>query len=93
MVHPIPCNESTVNQFNRLIRDVLSGGVQRNHFQPWEVTLLMDMNQCDLPKGRRFEVLRRYQKAVNRAYEHGSPVLLTLSDYLQRSRRRQESAA
>ena len=84
----IPATEGTVQQFNRLIQDLLKGGVRRNHFQPWEISLLLDMDQCVLPKGRRFEILRRYQKAANRRYEDGLPDLLKLSEYLNRRRER-----
>ena len=88
MIESIPATETTIHQFNRLIQDLLQGTVKRNHFQPWEISLLLDMDECDLPKGRRFEILRRYQRAVNRAYEDGSPELLKLSGYLDRKRER-----
>lgn len=84
----IPATEGTVQQFNRLIQDLLKGGVRRNQFQPWEILLLLDMDQCELPKGRRYEILRRYQKAANRRYEDGVPDLLKLSEYLNRRRER-----
>lgn len=87
----IPATEGTLQQFNRLIQDLLKGGVRRNQFQPWEISLLLDMDQCELPKGRRFEILRRYQRAANRRYEDGSPDLLKLSDYLSRKRETQQT--
>lgn len=90
--HRIPATEGTLQQFNRLIQDLLKGGVRRNQFQPWEISLLLDMDQCELPRGRRFEILRRYQKAVNRRYEDGVPDLLKLSDYLNRRREREQTA-
>lgn len=86
MTDRIPATEATIHQFNRLIHDVLQGGVKRNHFQPWEIALLLDMDQCELPRGRRFEILRRYQRAVNRLYEDGGTDLLTMSSYLDRKR-------
>jgi hypothetical protein len=89
MMPAIPATEGTVPQFNRLMQELLNGGVRRNHFQPWEVRLLLDMESCDVPRARRFEILRRYQRAVNRAYEDGATEILTLSNYLLRKRGRE----
>jgi hypothetical protein len=88
MLSQIPATESTIRQFNRMVQELLRGGPQRNQFQSWEVGLLLDIEECVLPPGRRFEVLRRYQRAVNRAYEDGEPEVLMLSQYLNRCRRK-----
>jgi hypothetical protein len=72
-------------RFNRLMRDVENGMTTRNSFYPWEIELLVDLQDCDLGPNRR-RLLRRYQKAFARALEHGTPTLLKLSEYLARTR-------
>jgi hypothetical protein len=80
-------------RFDRLMRDVENGATLRNSFRPWEVELLVDMQTCELGTDRK-RVLRRYQRAVHRAFERGASRPLKLSEYLSRSRKlRQASAA
>jgi hypothetical protein len=85
--------EVMLTQFNRLLGDVLKGSLNRNSFRPWEVDILLDIDNCELKDGKRREVLRRYQKAVRRDVERGATSLLKLSEYLERNRLRRESAA
>jgi hypothetical protein len=73
-------------RFNRLIRDLENGSASRNSFRPWEVELLLDMQDCHLGADRK-RVLRRYQKAFHRCLERGATRPLMLSEYLMRSRR------
>jgi hypothetical protein len=75
-------SEAKLTQFNRLIQDLLKGNMNRNTFRPWEITLLLDIEGCSLSSGNRREVLRRYQKAVQRGYDRGETSLLRLSEYL-----------
>ena len=80
-------------RFDRLMRDVESGTLSQNCFQPWEVELLLDMQACELGADRK-RVLRRYQRAVHRAFERGASRPLKLSEYLKRLRKLpRESAA
>ena len=76
-------SEAKLTQFNRLMQDLLKGNMNRNTFRPWEITLLLDIESCTLANGNRREVLRRYQKAVQRSYDRGETSLLRLSDYLE----------
>jgi hypothetical protein len=79
-------------RFDRLMRDVKSGTTTRNSFRPWEVELLVDMQTCELGADRK-RVLRRYQRAVHRAFERGAARPLRLSEYLRRSRKQQRASA
>jgi hypothetical protein len=56
--------------------------MSRNSFEPWEVELLLDFESCPLPTRRRLEILRQYQKAVERQMESGPGPPITLSHFL-----------
>jgi hypothetical protein len=80
--------EVVLGQFNKLMQELLRGRMNRNCFRPWEIGLLIDIEECNLRDSNRREILRRYQRAVHREFERGSLSLLKLSDYLNRSRRK-----
>jgi hypothetical protein len=75
-------SEAILTRFNKLIQDLLRGNMSRNVFQPWEIELLLDIEECSLKDSARRETLRRYQKAVQRAMDNGAPVAMKLSEYL-----------
>ncbi len=81
-----------VLRFKRFMREVETGVMVRNSFHPWEVELLVDLQQCHLRANRR-RLLRRYQKAAVRSLEMGAPSPLKLSEYLARSRSRRPRAS
>lgn len=81
-MHSEPDSDAILTQFNRLIQELLRGNCTRNTFRPWEVELLLDMEQCNLREAGRKEILRRYQRAVQREMEKGAPVPMKLSEYL-----------
>jgi hypothetical protein len=85
-----PDAEHLLAQFNRLIQDLLRGTLKRNTFRPWEIELLLDIQDCNLREKNRREILRRYQRAVQREADRGSPAgsLLKLSEYLDRQKAR-----
>jgi len=80
--------ESRLEQFNRLMLELLRGTMSRNCFRPWEIELLLDIESCNLRDANRRDVLKRYQKAVQRDVERGAKNLLKLSEYLERNRSR-----
>jgi hypothetical protein len=81
--------ELMLNRFNRLIGEVMRGALARNSFQPWEVDILMDLENCQLDRRRRLDILRQYQKAVERQMTTGPGPPMTLSQFLaMRARRR-----
>jgi hypothetical protein len=77
-------SEEILAQFNRLIRELLRGQINRNTFRPWEVELLLDVENCGLRDSSRESTLRRYQKAVQRQIERGAREPMKLSDFLGR---------
>jgi hypothetical protein len=81
--------EAVLAQFNRLIQELLRGTMNRNCFRPWEIDLLLDIESCNLRDGNKRELIRRYQKAVQRQMEKGAESPMKLSEFLelQRSRR------
>ena len=82
MLDPVTDSELILNQFNRLINELLRGTMNRNCFRPWEIELLLDIEDCGLRESARREVLRRYQKAVQRQMEKGAAKPIKLSEYL-----------
>ena len=89
-----PDSEAVLHQFNRLVQELLRGSLNRNTFRPWEVELLLDIEHCNLRDSTKREMLRRYQKAVQRHMEKGGERPLKLSEYLDALKtRRQKSAA
>ena len=74
--------EEIFARFNRLIGELLKGGTRRETFQPWEVELLLDIENCQIKESAREGVLRRYQEAVRRQLERGGTVPMKLSEFL-----------
>ena len=76
--------EGILGQFNRLVRELLRGQINRNTFRPWEVELLLDIENCHLRESTKESILRRYQKAMHRRMERGGKGPVKLSEYLGR---------
>ena len=87
-----PDSETVLAQFNRLIQELLRGNMHRNTFRPWEIELLLDIESCSLREANRKDVLRRYQKAVQKHMEKGSRTPLKLSQYLEGVRAKRSAA-
>ena len=83
--------ELTLNRFRRLIVEVMRGALARNSFQPWEIAILMDLEQCQVNPRRRLEILRQYQRAVERQLETGPGPPMKLSEFLALRARRHAS--
>jgi len=83
--------ELTLNRFRRLIGEVMRGAVARNSFQPWEVEILVDLENCPLKPRRRLEILRQYQRAVERQMVTGPGPPMKLSEFLEMRASRREA--
>jgi len=87
MVAPIDIrsidSEVLLAQFNKLMNELLRGTMNRNTFQPWEIEILLDIESCQLKDANKRELLRRYQKAVQRDMEKGTALPMMLSQYLE----------
>jgi hypothetical protein len=88
-----PDPEAVLHRFNRLMQELLQGSFKRNCFRPWEIELLLDIEACNLTGASRREMLRRYQKAVQRHFERGGTMPLKLSEYLERLRARRRRSS
>jgi hypothetical protein len=85
--------EMMLSRFNRLLIEIMRGAIARNSFQAWEMEILLDLEQCQLERKRRNEILRQYQRAVTRQMETGPGPPMKLSEFLaMRDRRRLEGA-
>jgi len=79
--------EAVLARFNRLIQELLRGETKRHSFRQWEIELLLDIEECDLRNVNRRELLRRYQRAVQKQLEAGATRPMKLSEYLAQRRR------
>jgi len=70
-------------QFNRLLNELIKGVINRNTFQRWEIELMLDIQACDFGDTPQKEMLKRYQKAVQRSYDKGVKMPMKLSEYLE----------
>ncbi len=86
MIDALPDSDAILAQFNRLIQELLRGNMHRNTFRPWEIELLLDIEACSLRESSKREILRRYQRAVQRQMEKGGRLPLKLSEYLEANR-------
>ena len=78
-----PDSDTVLAQFNRLIQELLRGNMHRNTFRPWEIELLLDIESCNLRDSSRREMLRRYQRAVQRQMDKGAKRPMKLSEYIE----------
>jgi hypothetical protein len=85
--------ELMLNRFNRLMTELLRGSIVRTTFQPWEVQILLDMDTCRIEPRKRQEVLRQYQRAVQKQMEIGPGPPMMLSEFLQLKMTRRPSVA
>lgn len=83
--------EIMLNRFRKLLAELMRGAIVRNAFQPWEVEILMDFQNCALEPRRRMETLRQYQRAVEKQMETGPGPPMKLSDFLQQKTMRRPS--
>jgi len=74
--------EVQLHRFNRLVADLMHGATARNTFLPWEIAILLDLEDCQVERRRRIEILRQYQRAVGRQMEHGPGPPMKLSEFL-----------
>jgi hypothetical protein len=80
-------------QFNRLLNELIKGTINRNTFQAWEIQLMLDIQGADFGDTPQKEMLKRYQKAVQRAYDKGSKMPMLLTEYIQSLRSRRVAAS
>lgn len=74
--------ETMAWRFNRLLNELQRGTMNRNAFQRWEVMLLLDIESYPLSDATKRRMLRRYQRAMMRRLESGSPTPVMFSEYM-----------
>jgi hypothetical protein len=82
MAEDIIALELMLNRFRRLMNEILRGSLARTTFEPWEIEILVDMQACDIVPKRRAELLRQYQKAVEKQLDIGPGPPMKLSEFL-----------
>jgi len=75
--------EIMLGRFNRLMGELARGVISRNNFAPWEIEILLDLQNCKLEPRRRSETMRQYQRAVERQMEFGPGPPMKLSEFLK----------
>jgi hypothetical protein len=75
--------ELMLNRFRKLIREISRGILRRNSFEPWEIEILLDFQQCAVPPKRQLKTLQAWQKAVEHQLESGPGPPMKLSQFLQ----------
>jgi hypothetical protein len=82
--------ELMLNRFKRLFGELLRGSISRQSFQPWEVDLIIDFQECQVPAKRRLEILRQWERAVTRQMQTGPGPPMKLSTFLVLREQRRE---
>lgn len=72
-----------LRQFNALMQELLKGQLNRNSFRLWEAEILVDILTCDTPGPSMSNLLRRYQRTVQRQLTRGAQSPMRFSDYLE----------
>ena len=80
-----------ISRFERLMTELIRGGTNRTVFQPWELEILLDIQDCALDPKLSAGILRQYQRAVTRQLETGPGRPMKLSDFLQSRKTRRPS--
>jgi hypothetical protein len=81
-----PDSNTMLAQFNLLIGELLAGSMQRGKFRPWEIDIILDIENCNLQGPAKRNVLSEYSKAVQAELEKGAQRPLLLSEYLERQK-------
>jgi hypothetical protein len=80
-----------LSRFQRLIGELIRGVSTRTVFEPWELQILLDVNECALNPKQRTNILRQYQNGVAKQLEKGPGPPMKLSEFLQRRKTRRAS--
>ena len=83
--------ELMFSRFQRLIGELIRGTSTRTVFVPWELQILLDINECRLNPKQRIKILRKYQNAVAKQLERGPGPPMKLSEFLHRRKTRRFS--
>ena len=83
-----------IGQFNRLIQEIIQSSLKRSTFQTWELELLLDLESCRIRRSAREDLLRRYQRAVQKQLGgSGNGAISRISDFLANERGKRAARA
>jgi hypothetical protein len=85
MTNPL-LETASLAEFNSLINELIQGGPSRSVFKRWELDLLLDFGNCRIRQSSRSDVLRRYQRAVQKQFLRGEYDVQPLSIFLAEER-------
>jgi hypothetical protein len=83
--------ERMLNRFRRLMGELMRGQIGRNSFTSWEIEILLDFDACELEPRRRDDIVKQYQRAVEKQLETGPGPPMKLSHFLVLRSQRQSS--
>jgi hypothetical protein len=69
-------------QFCRLIEELIAGNMHRARFRPWEIEILLDIENCPLIGHTGRKILSEYQAAVLAQLATGAGTPMRLSTFL-----------
>jgi hypothetical protein len=84
---------SNLAQFNNLLQELAQGAAKRSVYEKWEMDLLLDFGECRIRKSSRAEVLKRYQRTVQRHFLRGEYSFPAPSTFLAAERARRARPA
>ena len=77
--------------YNQLIQELIGGNIRRNTFSRLEMDLLLDLQMANVRKTARAELLRRYQRHVQRQMVAGTAAPHRFSRFLEEETRQRPS--
>ena len=94
MTNPL-LETTSLAEFNNLIQELIQGGPSRSVFKRWEMDMLLDFGNCRIRHSSLGDVLRRYQRAVQKQFLRGEYNVQPLSAFLaeERARRARPSSS
>ena len=87
----LPDHDLMISRFERLMTELIRGGTNRTVFQPWELEILVDINECRVDRAARIGLLRQYRQAAIRQLETAPGPPMKFSEFLQRRKTRRPS--
>jgi hypothetical protein len=76
-----------IERFKVFMQGLLSGRLKKTSFEPWEITLLLDLGTCPVVPGRRQAWLERYRDAMLSKFQRGFRQFPTITEFILVERR------
>lgn len=76
-----------VERFKAFMQGLLSGRLKKTSFEPWEITLLLDLGTSPVAPGHRQAWLERYRDAMLSKFQRGFRQFPTITEFILLERR------